>query len=80
MYLFLLEIIYFLLNLSKFGPRAQGLGPSGGRTAVRTTVGRRNGPGPMGRAHGPMGQGPWALAQSPITDHAENYFSEFLFF
>ena len=53
--------------MSKFGP-----GPLG-RTAVRTTVGRRNGPGPMG-------QGPWARAQSPITpDHAENYCSDFFF-
>ena len=36
------------------------------------------GQGPWAKAHGPgpTGQGPWALAQSPITDHAENYFSE----
>ena len=51
--------------------QAQGLGPSGshgGRTAVRTTVGRRNGPtgahgpGPWAKAHGP---GPWARAHGP---------------
>ena len=80
----------FLLKSFKFCPRAQawaqGLGPSGshgGRAAVRTTVGRRNGPtgahgpGPWAKAHGP---GPWALAQSPFTDHAENYFSEIALF
>ena len=69
------------------------LGPSGshgGRAAVPTTVGQRNGSigdhgsGQWAKAYGakahwgqgPWGQDPWALAQSPFTDHAENYFSE----
>ena len=66
-----------LLNLSKFGPPGPGPGPLG-----RADEGPDNGRaavGPWAKAHGPrpMGQGPWALAQSPITpDHAENYFSE----
>ena len=57
----------FISKLSKFEPRAQGLGPLGG--------GRRAGGGPdNGRAAewahggpwaGPMGQGPWARAMGP---------------
>ena len=38
------------------------------------------GRGPGALAPWAMGQGPWALAQSPITDHAENYFSEMSLF
>ena len=63
-----------LSKLSKLGPRAQGLGPSGadgGPDNGRAAGGAHW--GPWAKAHGP---GPWALAQSPLTDHADNHFSE----
>ena len=66
-YVLLIYVILFyifLLQLSKFGPRAQGLAPSGA-DGRRTTI-------PWAGVHGP-GPWPWTLAQSPITDHADNY-------
>ena len=81
----------FLLILSKFGPRAQGLGPradggpDNGRTAEWAGA---HGPGPWAKAHGPrhgprpMDQDPWARAHGPwpkaqlLPSQPENYFSE----